>query len=303
MNAAIDIGTNTVLLLVGKMDEGRFKVIDEQQRIPRLGAGVDESGRLSEAAIQRVIQAIQEYQQIIKEQYSTLEQIFVTATSAVRDAQNREYFLAVVEEQTGLKPQVLSGMEEAQYTFTGALSVLSEEISDHENVIVDIGGGSTEIAMGGKTVSDRYSFDMGCVRFTERFLNEDPPTEDQIIVCRKSIKTMLGEYKFNFAGGSRLIGVAGTVTSLACIDKGLDSYNSNLLSGYVLSRQSINSYIDEFMQHSSAEIEMRYPQVLKGRADIFLAGLLILDEFMKKYGFEEMFTSTGGIRHGVLFNK
>ncbi len=303
VNAAIDIGTNTVLLLVANVDTGAVQVLHEEQRIPRLGAGVDESGNLSEAALQRVINALQEYQQMIKKKYPATEQIFVTATSAVRDAQNKEAFLSRVGDRTGLEVTVLSGMEEAQYTFAGAMSVLKEEGPEKEHVIIDIGGGSTEIAKGRNSIRDRYSFDMGCVRFTERFLKNDPAREDEIALCREAIMKILDEYSFNFVDESQLIGVAGTVTSLAYIDKKLDSYNSKLLSGYVLSQKSISSYINEFKQYSSEELKSQYPEVLKGRADIFLAGLLILEGFMNKYSFQELITSTGGIRHGsILIN-
>lgn len=303
MKASIDIGTNTVLLLVAEVEGDALKVIEEQQRIPRLGAGVDESQNLSGPAMQRVIKALKEYQLIVQERYPGVDQIIVTATSAVRDANNREEFLAKVVEETGLQVKVLSGFEEARYTFLGALSVLSAEITDSENVIIDIGGGSTEIASGKDGIRDRYSFDMGCVRFTERFLKDDPSTGDQIRGCREAIGKMLGEYSFNVTHQSQLIGVAGTVTSLAYIDKQLDGYDSEMLSGHILSLASISKYISEFKQYSSTELENNYPKVLKGRADIFLAGLLILEAFMKKYGFDELVTSTGGIRHGsILIN-
>lgn len=301
VKASIDIGTNTVLLLVAEVEVDALKVIEEQQRIPRLGAGVDESQNLSGSAMQRVIKALQEYQLIVQKRYPEADQIIVTATSAVRDANNREEFLAKVAEETGLQIQVLSGFEEAQYTFFGALSVLSAEIKDSENVIIDIGGGSTEIASGKDGIRDRYSFDMGCVRFTERFFKDDPPTGDQIRGCREAIEQMLSEYSFNyFTNQSQLIGVAGTVTSLAYIDRQLDGYDSKLLSGHILSQASISKYISEFKQYSSTELENHYPKVLKGRADIFLAGLLILEVFMKKYNFKKLVTSTGGIRHGSL---
>lgn len=303
MKASIDIGTNTVLLLVAETDGKTLTVIDEQQRIPRLGAGVDESKNLSESAMYRVIGVLQEYQQIVKEKYPSVSNMYVTATSAVRDANNKKQFLTSVEHETALSIQVLSGFEEAQYTFAGAPGMLSDELSGNQNVVIDIGGGSTEIASGGDTIRDRFSFDMGCVRFTERYLRDDPPTESQLELCKVAIQNELYNYDFNFGGHSQLIGVAGTVTSLAYIDKQLDSYKGKLLSGHRLSLNDVHRYITNFKQYSSSKLEKRYPEVLKGRADIFLVGLLILKEVMERYNFEALTTSTGGIRHGTLLVK
>lgn len=301
MKASIDIGTNTALLLVAEVGNERLTVVHEEQRVPRLGAGVDKSGRLAKDAMDRVIEALLEYQKIIEDDFSSVDSIKVTATSAVRDAQNRAHFLDTVLEQTGLKVLVLSGSEEAKYTFLGAKSMLCDYESE-QSVIIDIGGGSTEIASGSRQIRDRYSFDMGCVRFTERFLSDDPPTEIQIAECREATQRILKDYEFNFVDDAVPIGVAGTVTSLAYIDKNLSSFNSNALAGYTMTLERINDYISRFKDWSVQKLLDRYPVVMKGRADIFLAGLLILEEFMKKYGFSEVVTSTGGIRHGIILD-
>lgn len=301
MKASIDIGTNTALLLVAEVKDKTLTVIREEQRVPRLGTGVDHSGQLSDAAIHRVVQAIQEYQEIIESDYPSVDSIQVTATSAVRDAENRDHFLKVLKQETGLKVRVLSGLDEAKYTFVGAKSVLDHQ-KTNSNVIIDIGGGSTEIAYGSLQVQDRYSYDMGCVRFTERFLSNDPPTEDQLADCRDEIRRILKDYEFNFVDDASLIGVAGTVTSLAFIDKELSSYNNETISGHQLTVQDINDYISLFKSWPAQKLVIEYPVVMKGRADIFLAGLLILEEFMRKYNFTKFITSTGGIRHGVVLN-
>lgn len=301
MKASIDIGTNTALLLVAEVEDKTLTVIREEQRVPRLGTGVDHSRQLSDEAIGRVIQFLEEYQEIIESDYPSVDSIQVTATSAVRDAENRDHFLKVVKQETGLKVRVLSGLDEAKYTFLGAKSVLDHQ-KTNSNVIIDIGGGSTEIAYGTLQVQDRYSYDMGCVRFTERFLSNDPPTEDQLADCRDEISRILKDYEFNFVDDASLIGVAGTVTSLAFIDKELSSYSSETISGHQLTVQDINDYISLFKSWPAQKLVIEYPVVMKGRADIFLAGLLILEEFMRKYNFTELITSTGGIRHGVVLN-
>ncbi|WP_440998820.1 Ppx/GppA phosphatase family protein [Fodinibius sp. SL11] len=298
MKASIDIGTNTVLLLVAELDGNSLTVIDEQQRIPRLGSGVDESKKLSKGAMQRVIDSLNEYRKIVRKKYPEVENIYVTATSAVRDAENKAEFLDLVEQKTGLKVQVLSGLKEAEYTFLGAQSVLNDV--EGSKLVIDIGGGSTELAYGQEQLEDRYSYDMGCVRFTERFLKNNPPTDLQIQECRDAIKRVLEEYRFNFPTQTTFIGVAGTVTSLAFIDLKMSSYNAETLSGHIITKKKLQSYINRFCSYTSDMLGKKYPEVMKGRADIFLAGLLILDEFMKSNNIEELITSTGGIRYGTL---
>lgn len=300
MRASIDIGTNTALLLVAQVNDGALEVVREEQRVPRLGQGVDETGKLSQEAMERVIDALKEYLETLNQCYSSVENIRLLATSAVRDAHNREAFVDLVREQTGLEVEILSGFEEARYTYLGAQSVLEDGLS-RQNVVIDIGGGSTEIAAGSsQNMRDRYSFDMGCVRFTERFLRDDPPTKKQIEACRRAVQDGLEKYEFNFVDKSSLIGVAGTVTSLAFINKQLIEFKSKAIDNHRLSKSVIGDYIQQFRNWPSQKLLDRYPEVMEGRADIFLAGLLILDEFMSKYGFSELITSTGGIRHGAL---
>lgn len=298
MKASIDIGTNTTLLLVAANDGQTLNIIEEQQQIPRLGAGVDESKELSREAMQRVIGSLKEFLKIVNTNYPEVDDIFVTATSAVRDADNRGVFIDWVEQETGLQVRILSGVEEAEYTFLGAQSVLNNV--DGQQMIIDIGGGSTEVGYGEKQLKDRYSYDMGCVRFTERFLKSNPPTDLQMQKCRDEIKKVLAEHLFYMSDQTTLVGVAGTVTSLAFIDLGLSSYDAEVLSGHIITKEVLNEYIKKFSSYTSNRIEQKYPTVMKGRADIFVAGLVVLDEFMNEYNFEELITSTGGIRHGTL---
>lgn len=302
MKASIDIGTNTALLLVAETDGDNLTVIEEQQRIPRLGAGVDNSKELSKEAMRRAVESLREFRELVATNYPEVNDIFVTATSAVRDATNKAAFVDLVAEETGLQVQVLSGAEEAEYTFLGARSVLYN--IDGPKMIIDIGGGSTEIAYGTEELHDRHSYDMGCVRFTERFLQSDPPTDLQIQECQHGIRKVLAAYEFNVTYQTTLVGVAGTVTSLAFIDLGLSSYDPKSLSGHLITRERLKNYINRFSSYTSDKLEQKYPSVMKGRADIFMAGLLILDEFMDEYNFHELITSTGGIRHGtILMNR
>lgn len=300
MKAAIDIGTNTVLLLVAELQNGTLKVIHEEQRIPRLGLGVDSSKILHSDSIERVLKAVQEFKDIIKNDYKEVNEVVVTATSAVRDAQNRNEFIHLVKEKTGFNVQLLSGDEEAQCTFNGALSVLQVEDNDCFFVL-DIGGGSTEIALGSKKgVTDFYSFDMGCVRFKERFLIHNPPYREEIIQCRDEIKRLFKSKKFKVPKKIEAIGVAGTATSLAAIDLQLEEFENNRLNGHIINSEKLSKSIDIFSLHTYDQLLELSPTLLKGREDIFLTGLLILDGFMKSYHINEIKVSTGGIRHGAL---
>jgi exopolyphosphatase/guanosine-5'-triphosphate,3'-diphosphate pyrophosphatase len=301
MKAAIDIGTNTALLLVAEISDDTLTVLHEEQRIPRLGQGVDDSRQLSIEAMGRVIKALNEYRNILDQRFPSVQDVYVTATSAVRDARNRSEFLKRVRRETDYQIKILSGFEEAQYTFLGAQSMLDAELIASQNVVIDIGGGSTELVLGSREeIQDRYSYDMGCVRYTERFLQSDPPMQRQINACKEAIRQTLEEYDFYFPPKATLIGVAGTVTSLAFIDKQMDTYNSKSLTGHVLTKEMINSYIHKFQKLSSSKLLKLYPQVMEGRADIFLAGLLILLQVMETYNFQQLIVSTGGIRHGTI---
>lgn len=299
MRAAIDIGTNTVLLLVAGVNDGVISPVHEEHRVPRLGKGVDADKNINQAATQRVISALKEYRELLSKDFPALERVTVTATSAVRDARNREEFMHSVQEETGFKIRLLSGREEAEWTAHGALSVLEEVYGNV--LIIDIGGGSTEVAsLSGMNIADAHSFDMGSVRFTERFLGDDPPKKAQITACRKEVENLLNDRPFDIKEDAILVGVAGTVTTLAGISSGLTGYQPEKLNGYVLTLESIRSVIERFSVTASEKILKEHPVYLKGRADIFMAGMLILEGFMERSGFDELIASTGGIRHGAI---
>ncbi len=300
MKAAIDIGTNTVLLLVADYSEGRINIIHEEQRIPRLGKGVDSSKQLHPDGIARVLNCIKEYKSIIDKDFPEIDEVVITATSAVRDAQNRNEFIQQVKDETGLNVQLLSGDEEAQYTFEGAISVL--DLEDKAPLFVlDIGGGSTELAFGTKNgISKYHSFDMGSVRYKERFLLHNPPYNEEIFECRDEIRLLLTKNKFKVPKTVQAIGVAGTVTSLAAIDLQLDEYKNETLNGHIINREKLSKSIEIFSLHTYDQLLELSPVLLKGREDIFLTGLLILEGFMKFYNLDEIKVSTGGLRHGAL---
>lgn len=303
MKAAIDIGTNTVLLLVAEMDHGLLKPIHEEQRIPRLGKGVDANRVINKEATQRIIDALSDYQSILDKKFPQVEDVIVTATSAVRDANNREEFIRDIKSATGFEIRLLSGAEEAEWTAKGALSVLDISPKE-ETLILDIGGGSTEIAqLKFGVVEDAHSYDMGSVRFTERFLQGNPPSSQEIEKCRAEVSKMYNQRLFETGASIKAAGVAGTLTTLVGIIKNLDTYEPEKLAGYELNRLEVRRVIEQFSTHKSDVMLNRHPVYLKGRADIFLAGMLILEGFMQQFGLDEITVSTGGIRHGAILSQ
>ena len=302
LRSAIDIGTNTVLLLVAEQEKKQLKPIFEAQEIPRLGRGVDSNKTLSDESVNRVLDALKKYSNILITSYPNCEPPIVTATSAVRDASNRSEFISKVKQDFGFDIRLLSGNDEAEWTFAGALYVLPNKI-ESAVCVLDIGGGSTELAYGqGSNLLNRHSFDMGSVRYTERFLRETPISEATIkqtcdyIQSEFLTQPEFSEIKHKFVG----IGVAGTVSTLAFLEHGFTKYDAKALNGLPLSLSFVNQKINEWSIMDSDTLEKMYPEVLKGRADIILAGLLILKSFMNFYNLNEILVSTGGIRHGAL---
>jgi len=298
--ASIDIGTNSVLLLVAEIQSGSISVLDEKQEVPRLGKSVDNSRNLHHESIERVLQVLTDFKDFLQNYYpEVLDEVIVTATSAVRDASNRDEFIGIVKKSTGWEVRLLSGEEEAQTTFKGALSVLNDR-ENTKNVILDIGGGSTEIAYGaGLIQGTAFSIDMGSVRFTERFFDTDPPHAESTQKLRNEVQRLLYPHKVPFSNFDA-IGVAGTVTSIAAIKKGLQDYDAEALNGFRLQRDDVVQFIGEISSISASNIEQQYPPFLTGRGDVILAGILILDEFMQWCNKKELIVSTGGIRHGII---
>lgn len=302
LRSAIDIGTNTVLLLVAETEGSSIKVIREEQRIPRLGKGVDADKTLQKESVERVMQALDEYEAILQSKYREAIPPVITATSAVRDAANKEDFLALVEERFGWKVHLLNGSEEADCTFFGSISALN--LNTGEKVaVIDIGGGSTEIAVGtSQELEFAQSLDMGSVRFTERFFSSNPPGPGEKDAAENEILRLLNTLKLP-EDISKIIGVAGTVTSVAAIERGLKVYDASRINGMELSLDTIDSNLNNFLFKTADEIENENPVFLKGRGDLISAGLLILRSFIRFAGKDKLMVSTGGIRHGAILLK
>ncbi len=302
MKAAIDIGTNSVLLLVAETkNNGIETVIREEQKMPRIGKGVDANGNINRTAIDRLLSILADYKCIIETEYTDCKEITVTATSAVRDAGNKKELLDEIKETIGFNVSVLSGDEEARFTYRGALAMSKISDSIQNMLVLDIGGGSTEIALGNKrNLLDFHSYDIGCVRFTERYLKNDPPKVLEIEDCRNNAASFFESRLFELSENTMAIGVAGTLTTLAAMDLNLKNYDANKVNGHKIDRQGLQKAIDIFATTPQKQILDAYGSIIEGRVDVFMAGLLILKQFLEVYDLSSITISTGGIRHGAL---
>ncbi len=294
----IDIGTNTVLLLIARMHPpAPLEVIVDMQRAPRLGKGVDAGRMLSPESIHRVVDVLAEYQTILTRQ--RVDRIVVAATSAVRDAANREAFAKTVLDETGYQLEVLTGREEAELTFRGAISGLSGKES---MTVIDIGGGSTEITTGSSAgITERLSLDIGAVRLTERFLNHDPPTPEELSKTESFVRHQLANVKPQNRG-SFLVGVAGTATSLAVLDLGLPVFERTAVANHVLTLPRLGELYLRLCGMRSDGIR-NVSEVMRGREDIVTAGTLILISVMEHLGFSSLLVSERGIRYGLALRE
>jgi exopolyphosphatase/guanosine-5'-triphosphate,3'-diphosphate pyrophosphatase len=290
------------LLLIVEQAELGLQVHEEVQRLPRLGAMVDSNGVLARQSIDRVLEVLTEYAEIIQTYGDgVLKKTRVTATSAVRDAANKNEFLSLVKEIVGFEIQILSGEEEAKYTYLGAIS--QTKVESNSILVVDIGGGSTELAMGDSSQWLRgISVDMGCVRFNERYLVHNPPYQEEIGECRRSIEALLESTKLRFPPNTQVVTVSGTATSLAAIDQQLFPYQLSRINNYRLNTDKLAKSIEIFSLHTYEQLIELHPEVMQGRADVFLAGLLILEGVLRFASVEEFIVSSGGIRHGILLS-
>ena len=297
--SAIDIGTNTVLLLVAEVHGTNLEPIEHGYAIARLGQGVDERRNISQEAMDRVAGVLGDYMRISREQQ--VERIVACGTSALRDAHNRNEFLQFVKTRFGLEVMVLSGEEEAELTYVGALSEFPSE-QEGEYAVIDIGGGSTEVITGTRSeVQSAMSLDIGCVRLTERFLNQTPPDPESL----KRAVTMIREHSRSLPEmnrATRLVGVAGTVTTLAAIDLNLPHYDPLAVSGHVLPMTGIQQIFNRLSVKSLNELKA-VPQIHIGRADIIVAGVVILIELMKLTGRDEITVSDRGLRYGLALRE
>ena len=298
--ATIDIGTNTILMLIADVDRiNSLRVIRDEHAIARLGEGVDESKLIAPKAVERALTILERHQKVADRE--KVERIVACGTSAFRDADNRDEVVELVRERVGINIEVISGEEEAELTYAGAVSAFIAADKQEEFLVLDIGGGSTELTYGKSlSVTSRVSLDVGCVRLTERFLRTAPPTIEALHAAQSHIRGLVSQIEKQPT--AQMIGVAGTLTTLAALDLNLKYFDPMKVGGHLLSLEKVKSVFQKFSRMTVDEIAA-FPQVLPGRTDVLLAGIMILVEVMETLGVDEITVSERGLRYGLAMRE
>jgi exopolyphosphatase/guanosine-5'-triphosphate,3'-diphosphate pyrophosphatase len=306
--AGIDIGTNTIRLLVTRTSDTSHQELYSGRTITRLGQGLDRTGVLAPDAQERTLKALEEFAAIITNH--SVDRTAAVGTSALRNAANAAEFIAGAKQRTGISITVINGEEEARLTLTGvrrALSRGSNAGEDHlaSALVIDIGGGSTELIMtrqGG--IASMESLPLGAVYLTERFVYHDPPSRDELDCLRNAVTRELDALhakRIRTASFTTCIGTAGTITPLAAMDQELKEYDPARINGFVLSKSSLDSKV-AMLSATALEARRKIAGLEHGREDIILAGAIIAQEIMVRCGTREMLVSDWGLREGIVFD-
>lgn len=272
-------------MLIAEQSGKQLKQLLDVHAVARLGESVDHTGRISNEAIGRLTAILQDHLQ--KAETLGVTNVVAVATSAMRDAENRKAILADIQTRLGLTVKVISGDEEARLTYIGSAE------GDGQNAVLDIGGGSTELSIGeGRIFRQGQSLNIGAVRFTERYFPGTPPYDLGPAQC--AIADQLPDIAIE-----NLTAVAGTPTTLAALELGLTEFDAQRVHGYELSAHRVEHRLYEFAMLTAADISNRHPVIHRGRADILLAGTVILHAAMQKYSLSSVTVSTRGLRYGV----
>lgn len=300
--AAIDCGTNAIRLLVAEVDSaGTLHEHVRLMQIVRLGEGIDRTGEFAPEALARTFAAVDEYAEVIR----TLEvsRTRFVATSASRDASNRDEFTAGVRRRLGIDPEVITGTEEAALSFAGAVRGLPPGLAAAPALVVDIGGGSTEFVLGVSEPEYSASVDVGCVRMTERHLHDDPPTAEQIAAAWVDIEAAVAAagQRVPFAEAGALVGLAGSVTTVAAMAMDLPEYDASVLHGAVVSAGDVAGVTARLLAMTRAE-RAELPFMHPGRVDIIAGGAMVLQAAMRAAGADRVVVSETDILDGIVYS-
>jgi exopolyphosphatase/guanosine-5'-triphosphate,3'-diphosphate pyrophosphatase len=293
--AAIDCGTNSTRLLVA---EPEGDTVVRLMRITRLGQGVDRTGELAGEAIDRTLEVLREYRQVMDG--AGVARVRMTATSAARDATNRDDFFGSATDVIGVAPELLSGEEEGRLSFAGATAELDP--GDGPFLVVDIGGGSTEFVVGTKEPDGVLSVDIGCVRLTEKFLHSDPPAPEELSQVISVVRDELEEVARRLPevrDAHRLVGLAGTITTMAAVEIGLAAYDRDRIHHFVLTKGAAEDVFRTLATETRAE-RVQNPGLEPARADVIVGGAAILVTVMRAFRFDECLVSEADILDGLV---
>jgi exopolyphosphatase/guanosine-5'-triphosphate,3'-diphosphate pyrophosphatase len=301
--AAIDCGTNSIRLLISDIDKATNSATDvvREMRIVRLGEGVDKTHAFSPGALARTFKAIDEYEQLLNKH--NVEHVRFVATSATRDAQNKAMFIKGVVDRLRIVPEVIAGVEEAALSFDGATRSLRQ---NHKApfLIIDLGGGSTELVIGDTEPIGAYSMDVGCVRMTERHTPGGNPTKVQEEAIRNNVRKALklAADKVDWQKAQSVVGVAGTVTTVAAHVLNLKTYDPDVLHGAIITAEQISKTAQDFISLTPSQ-RGALPYMHEGRIEVITAGSIVLDEVMKGIGAKTLIASERDILDGVAWSQ
>jgi exopolyphosphatase/guanosine-5'-triphosphate,3'-diphosphate pyrophosphatase len=296
--ASIDIGTNTILLLIAKVEEGKLKPLFEMETIVRLGEGVQKNGVLSEEAMKRGFQTLAQY--LVQCQTMGVQKIFAVGTSALREAKNSDHFLKMIQEKLDLSIEIISGEEEAQLSFLAVARDLKE--LKKSTLVIDVGGGSTEFILGkGDQITQWVSLPLGSVRFTEQFLFSEPAQKGEWEIMEGEIRKLLPKIPHP-QGPLSLVAVGGTATTLASVEQGLAEFIPEKIHHFVLKKEALRNQLHLFRSKTIDE-RRKIPGLPPARADVILVGGAILYMAMEELKCESVLISCHGLRNGLLYKR
>lgn len=298
--AAVDMGTNSTRVLIADVDEttGRLTTIDRRMRITRLGQGVDKGRRLHPDAIARVVASLDEFAAAIRDHGVT--RVRAVTTSAARDAVNRDELLDACERALGVRPEVITGEEEAELSFLGATADLPAD-AEPPYLVVDIGGGSTEFVAGTERPEGLVSVDIGCVRLTEQFLHSDPPAAEELSAAVSVLRDHLADVDRVVPGAATartVIGLAGTISAMAAIEQGLATYDRDKIHHFRLTRAAAEDVFRTLAIESAAE-RRHNPGLEADRVDVIVGGVIVAVSVMRHWDVDELVVSESDILDGV----
>ena len=295
--ASIDIGTNTVLLLIAKVDTKSRKLttLSNEYRMPRIGKEINQTGKISEDKIKLLFNVLIEYDEIIKK--FNCDKVIVTGTNALRIAKNNKEISKQINKIFNHELEVIPGEMEAEYAFLGATSDL-KNLS--VSLVIDIGGGSTELIFGDELkIKSKRSLQIGSVSATEKYLKYSPPLKSEIENLKKDLRNILVNANENYAPDTT-VAIAGTATTLACMNSGIKIFEEDKIENSTMSSDEIKQLIIQLSDLTALEILNKYGPVLTGREDIIFAGAIILSEILELFGIKKFFVSSRGIRYGAI---
>ena len=296
--ASIDIGTNTILLLIAEVEGEKLKPLFEMETIVRLGEGVQKNGILLQGAMERGIQTLAHY--LRRCQAMRAEKIFAVGTSALREAINSEDFLSLVKRKLDLPIEIISGEEEAQFSFLAVARDLKE--FNKPILVVDVGGGSTEFILGkGERIEQWVSLPLGSGRFTEQFLHSDPVQEREWEQMEREIRILLADIPHSGEPFS-IVAVGGTATTLASVEQGLKEFEVEKIHHFILTKEALGKQLLLYRSKTLDE-RKKIPGLPPNRADVVLTGGAILYMAMEELNCPSFLVSCHGIRYGLLYQR